>query len=247
MQQVSRLGRLTQAEKTYRERFNETLKVFKDKGALFVGFFKTSAAIQEERKSEFDGIENSPVTTTVDEKFDHFNEALKNYVNDSVAIDATNQTIKVDVVVDNVKVFTGLPITTVIHLKTKVIPELIALYKEIPTTSTGLDWKEDSAQRKGIYVADAPMRFRSEKQKTYTVAVQPTQYHPAQIFPDVKDLNVATITEKKFSGEYTPLQKAQKLAKLDKLLAAFTVAAGDGNTVKSEDFDIAAPLLSYLS
>lgn len=246
MKQASRLGRLTQAEKTYRERLAETVKVFKDKAALFLGNFKVQKAIQEERKAEFDAEEQTPVTTTVDEKLAHFYDALGSYINDSVSVDAANQQIKVDVMVDGEAIFKQLPMATIVHMKQKVLPELHALFQNIPTTSTGIDWKPSESQRPGVLVSEVPQRFRSEKKKVHTVVVQPTEHFPAQFVSDTYDVNVATINERKFSGELTPVAKAERLAKLDKLIAAFTVAAGEGNSAPSPDVEIATSLFNYL-
>jgi len=246
MQQSSRIGKLVQAEKVFRDRYAETLKVFKDKGALFLGNHKVNTAIDEARKVEFNSEESVPVTTTVDEKLSHFFGGLKDYIDDSAAVDRTNQNIRVDVVVDGKVLFPQLPIATVIHMKTKVIPDLIALYSQIPTTSTGVTWNPATDQRPGILVSDMPTRFRSEKIKDYKVVVQATEHFPAQVVNDTVDRNVAVISEKKYSGEYSPLTKADKLDKLSKLLAAFTVAAGEANGAKSEDFNISDALLTYL-
>ena len=122
------------------------------------------------------------------------------------------------------------------------------LYEAIPTLAPGITWDVDEQERAGVFKArNDVISFKTEKDMEFKEASPATKEHPAQIAKMERTHNTGTFTLTKWSGLLTPLDKANRLARLDKMLIAVKQARQRANGVKVENAAVGAFILGYIN
>jgi hypothetical protein len=198
-------------------------------------------------ESYLDGQEHVALTSTVDENLDYVMKPLADYWNVVLQKDQSNQHARADLEIDGKTIVENLPATFLLGMETK-LGNLRKLYEAIPTLAPGITWDVDEQERAGVFKArNDVVSFKTEKDMEFKEASPATKEHPAQIAKMERTRNTGTFTLTKWSGLLTPLDKANRLARLDKMLIAVKQARQRANGVKVENAVIGAFILNYIN
>lgn len=136
-----------------------------------------------------------------------------------------------------------LPVGALINLE-KRLEELTALYNAIPVNSITDHWEYDTAQ--GVWMSDPVQTYKTKKVATRFVKAEATAQHAAQVEIISLDEREGTWTAVKTSGMLSPVEKAQRLARLEALLLEVRKARQRANDVEAEDYHIANDIFNYI-
>jgi len=194
------------------------------------------------------GKEEVALTSTVDENLDYLVKPLADYWDVVLQKDNANQKAKADIMLNGKCLAQNLPATFLLGLETK-LNNLRKLYEAIPTLAPGINWDVDEQERAGTFKARNDLvTFKTEKDMEFKEASPATKEHPAQIAKLERTRNIGTYTTTKWSGMLTPLDKANRLARLDQLLNAVKQARQRANTVNIEaGGGIGTDLLNFIN
>lgn len=204
----------------------------------FEGHIKTLAMFDEARSNEnAAGSENVAVTTTVGAKLDYVKDPIGRYLDACLQKEATNQTAKADLVLeDGTVIAAGVPATALLGLETK-LKEIRQMYEAIPTHKPGVEWAADPALGEGIFRAVHPeVTNKTEMSCTPIILAPATDKHAAQVRAVDTQKPVGAYTKISFTGTVSPAWKSEKLAKIDLLIRAAKQArqrANEAEVVKA--------------
>lgn len=233
------------SEKASRKMIDHSRQTF-NKENLFKGVIKNLSMFDEDL-SNMNTSEQMKLETTVDENFEYLTPIIAEYWDIVLQKDSTNQHAKSDLVVDGHVLGVDLPATFLLGLETK-LGKLRELYEAIPTLPPGIDWQPDDNQREGVFVDRNPhSAFKTEKQQSFDVVVQPTEHHPAQIKEVVKNVNVGKYVSTQWCGMLTPVEKANRLKRLDSLLKETKKSRQKANDQEVPNVKIGIDLLNYIN
>lgn len=191
--------------------------------------------------------ERQSLTSTVDENLEYLVDPIAGYWDVVLQKDAANQEAKADIVIGDNILATGLPATFLLGLETK-LANLRKLYETLPTLAPGIHWDVDEQERDGVFkTRHDVVSFKTEKDMEFKEASPATDHHPAQVAQLERTRNVGTFTVTKWSGMLTPLNKAQRLARLDQLLNAVKQARQRANSVKVEPTNVSKAFLDFIN
>jgi len=232
-------------EKVAKKLADESVRTF-NKENLFSGQVRRLVML-DTAESYLDGEEQVALTSTVDENLDYLMPALADYWDVVCQKDAANQAAAADIEIDGKTLIATLPATFLLGMETK-LNNLRKLYEAIPTLAPGITWDTDEQQRPGVFKArNDIVSFKTEKDMEFKEASPATKEHPAQIAKLERTRNTGTFTTTKWSGMLTPLEKANRLTRLDKLLNAIKQARQRANSVKVENADVGRTFLDYIN
>lgn len=213
---------------------------------LFLGQMRTLAMF-EAKEEHLNTKETVELTTTVDENLDYIVGPVSDYYDAVLQKDRTNQIAVADLTVDGTTIGTNLPATFLLGLETK-LGELRKVYDRIPTLAPGLNWAIDSDNEKaGVYKAEMPTAFKTENAVDFRIVVEPTQFHPAEIRELSKITNVGKYTTYRWCGMVTPLEKAMRIKRIDKLLLAVKKARQRANSAEVVSGNIGKDIFAYIN
>jgi len=193
------------------------------------------------------GEERVALTTTVDENLDYLTKPIADYWDVVCQKDSANQTATSTITLNNKHITGQLPATFLLGMETK-LNNLRKLYEVIPTLAPGITWDVDEQERPGTFKArNDVVSFKTEKDMEFKEASPATKEHPAQIAKLERTRNVGTFTTTRWSGMLTPLDKAQRLDRLDQLLNAVKQARQRANSVKVENAKVGKELLDFIN
>lgn len=248
--------------------------LFKKMTAEFAAFFNKSQGHFVGVRKTYDPREGTAdnnsmrsfvkVVTTVNEKFDWYEKNAKEYINSTLAVDATNasNTTKTPLVIN------GVTIATMSTLELMKLKSLLTkmgvqeMYDHIPVRSDTLIWSPTDDEmyagreifetdltrgasrtgiKKEIVLEDPNVRYMVESGK-----VDVSKYNPAKSMTETM-IEVGDYTVQHFSGEYTQRQKAEILQRRSVLLEAVEVAIKQANDVPTVQSELTAnKLFGYL-
>ncbi len=198
-------------------------------------------------ESYLDGEERVALTSTVDENLEYLMKPLADYWDVVLQKDDANQKATAEVILNDTAITGPLPATFLLGMETK-LNNLRKLYEAIPTLAPGINWDVDAQERPGTFKArNDIVSFKTEKDMEFKEASPATEHHPAQIAKLERTRNTGTYTLTKWSGMLTPLDKAERLARLDELLNAVKQARQRANSVKVEDAKVGTDLLDFIN
>jgi hypothetical protein len=218
----------------------ETLKVFKG-GDLFKGLTKTYVP----HKTDGDPLpgDKKEVVTTVSDRLAWTEKTVIDYVDFEASRDKTNMKAQADLEIDGVVLAKALPATTLLSLE-KRLGEVRNYYDSIPTLDLSQEWKK--GQHKDRYEYGPIETYRYVKQ-THGVLLSPaTEKHPAQVKEVIDDVLVGVFKTLYQSGEVHPGEKAEYLARIDKLIEAVKKARMKANETEAEDVKVGKALFDYI-
>jgi hypothetical protein len=201
----------------------------------------------------------SKVVTTVKEKFDWYEDKAAEFINGTLAIDATNGrgAAKVDLVVGG-QVIAKMNVLELMKLKSIITKMgMTEMYTQLPVRSDAEIWKEtddemyvgreifETELSKGIKRTDSKFEYILEDPNLKNMS-DTSRYTPQK---SVKSsiIEVGDYTVQNFSGETTQRYKASILDRRSTLLEAIEVAIKEANDVTVDASDMnAKKLFDYL-
>lgn len=241
----TRLAKLKHEKAQHSQRVSDYITFFSKKQGSFKGIKKTFVPR--------DGFEIDPnyttnvgVVTTVDEKFDWFNDAFSPFLKDLLAIEATNSSgaTTIPLVVDGVK-FGDLTAAELMRLKGLLADDknLDTMYRSIPVREDNVIWNpttNDEYSGRKIFETDVIKGQTRTGENEEIILKDPNvdpQHLPAnyQAKTTIKRRQVVTgdYTVQNFTGEWTHRQRAELLNRKSKLLGAVIEALKDINDIES--------------
>lgn len=226
---------------------NETGNVFRNKHNLFLGGTKTLKMDQAGHESaEAAAAEVNEVVTTVNERLAYTRGAVEQWFDVVLTKEITNQSAKADLVVDGQVIVADAPATFLLGLEAK-LKALRAVYDEIPTLAPGIIWEKDEVAGRGIYRSKNPdVRAKTAKVPQFKVLYDATDKHPAQIERWNEEVVVGKFVTTAQSAMMPASQKAELLARMDKLIQATKQARMRANNVDIVDSKVGENLFNYI-
>lgn len=221
----------------------ETINTFTKKEHHFVERFKSYQAKDED--GETFAPEKQEMVTTVPKKLEHTQEVVVKYLDAVAQKEATNTAAQALLEVDGVALIdTPLPATMLLALEGK-LKQLREVYNSIPTLDPSETWHWDLSTQ--TYEAEPKQTYKTKKVMKNHVKAPATDKHPAQVEVYNEDVRVGTWTEKKWSGMVTPAEKAELLARVDKLMQAVKKARQRANDAETKNVSIGDALFNYIN
>ena len=201
----------------------------------------------DEAESFNNTIEKQELTTTVSENIEYLIEPIAAYWDVVLQKDLTNQKAVADIVVDGVTIALDMPATFLLGMEKKLV-EFRTLLGSIHTLAPGVNWIPDASNAKAdVFVsAETEKAFKTAKDIEFRTAAPATDKHPAQVMQINVTNNVGQFETKKWSGLLSPVDKANKIARLDKLLAAVKKARQRANNVVIVESNVGKDMLQYV-
>lgn len=222
----------------------ETLKTFKKQG-LFKGLTRTLLMFDPE-ESRLNTTESVKLETTVDEVVKYITPHIANYWDAVLQKDATNQTAIADLVVGDAVIAKDIPATFLLGLEKKLQAFRLIL-EEMPTLPPSVVWELDPQQEPGVFVnKNDDTQIKTTKDVQPRVLYEATKEHPAQVEKLNVTRNIGTYTTRNWCGMLTPLKKAQRLNRLDKVLEGVKLARARANEALLIDSHIGSTVINFI-
>jgi len=234
-------------EKATRKLREESIQTF-GKENLFKGAIKRLIMFKDEDKNS-ETEEHIELVTTIDENLDYLVKPMAKYWNTVLSKELTNQQAKADIVLDDGTILAkDLPATFLLGLETK-LGELRKVYESIHTLAPGFAWVKDELERHGVFKNNHDtVAFKTKKDLEFIVAYDATENHPAQIEKVENTINIGKYVTTVWSGLITPLDKAERLTRIDALLQAVKKARMRANNINIVKRDkMAEALFKYIN
>jgi len=226
----------------------ETKKVFNAKH-LFTGFHKRLEMIASGQEAiESAAEEHTEIATTVRARLDYTAEALGAYYDVVLQKEATNASVaKADLIVDGITLGVNLPATFLLGLESK-LKTIRAIYDDIPTLEQGISWELDHGNAlPDVYRAKHDeIKTKTRKDTKFSILVEPTQHHPAQVEKWMEEDVVGNFITTKMSALLPPAEKSAIIGRLDKVIQATKQARMRANNVDIMYASIGAELFGYI-
>lgn len=217
-------------EKVANKLLKESLHTM-NKETLFKGGTRKLEMFRDEDKNS-ETVEHQELTTTVDENLDYLVNPLSDWLNVVLTKDIGNQIAKADLVVEGKVLLSDVPATFLLGLESK-LNKFREVYEAIPTLAPGTKWIEDTQDRPGVFIAaNDAVQMKTRKDPEFRVVYEATDKHPADVRQVERVLDIGRFVATLRSGMMTPLEKANRLKRLDQLLAAVKVARMQANSVE---------------
>jgi len=232
-------------ENVARKLTSESIKTF-GKENLFSGSLR-ELKMFDDAQAFNNTIEKQELTTTVSENLDYLIKPVSEHWDVVLQKDLTNQVALADIVIDGKTVATGLPATFLLGMEKKLNDFRIML-ESIHTLAPGIKWMPDASNAKAdVFIsANTEKTFKTAKDMEFRTASPATKEHPAQVVPINVTNNVGEFETTKWSGLLTPVDKAEKIARLDKMLAAVKKARQRANNVDIVKGNVGNTMLQYI-
>jgi len=191
--------------------------------------------------------EKQTLTTTVSENLEYLIDPVAEHWDTVLQKDLTNQAALADIVIDGNTIATGLPATFLLGMEKK-LNDFRILLESVHTLAPGIKWIPDNSNaKKDVFVSsDTEKTFKTVKDVEFKTAAPATKEHPAQVVQVSVTKNVGEFETTKWSGLLTPVDKAEKIARLDKLLAAVKKARQRANNVNIVKGAVGNTMLQYV-
>jgi len=212
---------------------------------LFTGMLREMTMFDAEQK-HLDTVEEVKLMTTVDQNLQYLVGPISRYWDAVLQKDRTNQSAVAPIIINGEQLTPDLPATFLLGLETK-LGELRKLYDKIHTLAPGADWELDADKGDGIYKAKLPVQFKTEKDIEFRIVVEADEHHPAQIRELGRTLNIGKYETIKWCGLLTPLEKAERLQRIDTLLLAVKKARQRANSTELVAGEVGKVLLNYIN
>lgn len=222
----------------------EVLAMFKAGANLFVGQVRTYEPLNDQTGDRYPS-EVKPLSANVLDLLSRVRADFGRWVDLAVSKEVSNSSpaAKSAVVVDGVEVLPELSVTALLNLEAK-LEAIRDLYNAIPTNDITDSWKYDDSNQ--LWRSDPVVTYKTRKVPSKFVKYEATVQHPAQVEIVTIDEREGTWTSTKTSGMLSPVEKAQRLAKLDNLLQAVRKARQRANDVEATDVKVAEKIFAFI-
>ena len=212
-----------------------------DKPQLFEGFQKTYNPVRE------DGEKLPPENKRVQFNALELVREVGNRVTELLDITATkdfaNCNAKADVVVDDVVVVKGAPVTFLLFLE-KEVTDMRTFLAKLPTLDPAEEWALDAGS--GFYRTPATQSIKTKKEQRPLVMYPATPAHPAQTQLITEDITVGTWTTTKLSGAVPDRVRKALVSRAEQLLNAIKKAREEANGVEAPVRNVGAAIMTWL-
>jgi hypothetical protein len=189
--------------------------------------------------------ESQDMVTTVPQKLEHTQDVVVRYLDAVAQKELTNTEASAVLTVDGVPlVDASLPATMLLALEGK-LKQLREVYNAIPTLDPAETWKWDEQTK--TYEAEAKESYKTKKVYRNHIKSEATDKHAAQIELYTEDERIGTWLTKRWSGTVTPAEKAEVMARLDKLTQAVKQARQRANDAEVKKIQIGDALFNYIN
>jgi hypothetical protein len=187
--------------------------------------------------------ESTPVQINARDAIADVTTALTELFDVVITKDAANQVATANVVVDDVVLLSGVPVTTLLFLE-KQLDDIYTFVRKLPVLDPAESWTFD--EQRGHYGTASVQTARSKKVMKTHVAYPATTEHPAQTQTYGEDVQVGLWTTTKFSGALPAARVAELTARVVTLQKAVTAARQAANTLEVSDRRMGDVVLGYL-
>lgn len=210
------------------------------KGRL-VGQIRTYRPLEEGGEDFADEI--TELATSVDGELAEWQRAFSNWLDAAMQKEITNQDTGADVVVDGVTLWENLPATALLNLEAKLV-EIRQVFNQIPTNDPTESWSWDA--NLGCFVSRQRTTYKGKKILRNHVKAEATKEHPAQVEVYTEDVRIGTWTTIIHSGMLTPVEKQNRLKRVDALIRAVKQARHRANAIDVVDAHLGRKLFTYI-
>lgn len=187
--------------------------------------------------------EITELATTVEAELAGFELAYGPWIDAAIQKEATNQQASATILIDGEEMIT-LPATGLLNLEGK-LAEIRKAYDAIPTLDPTEQWTFDKAR--GHYMSRERTSFRTKKLPRRFVKAEATKEHPAQVEVWTEDVRVGTWRKIVHSGMMTPVDKEERLRRIDLLIRVVRQARQRANTAEVVPIAVAERLFDYIN
>lgn len=221
----------------------ETINTFTKKEHHFTERFKSYQSKDEE--GETFPPEKQELVTTVPKKLEHTQDVVVKYIDAVAQKEVTNTGASAILEIDGQPLVEDpVPATLLLALEGK-LKQIREVYNTIPTLDPSESWKWD--EKTQLYEAEPKQTTKTKKVMKNHVKAPATDKHPAQVEVYTEDVRVGTWTEKKWCGMLTPAEKADLLARIDRLMQAVKRARQRANDAETRNIRIGDALFEYIN
>lgn len=232
-------------EKAAHKLMKESLHTL-DKESLFKGQVRKLEMFREEDKNS-EITDYQELTTTVDENLDYLVKPLSKWLDAIYTKDSGNQLATSDLYVEGRFIAPNVPATFLLGLEKK-LSEIRRVYEKIPTLEPGINWIPDEQNRPGIFKAEhSTVQMKSRKDPEFRTVAEATDRHPAQVVQVERTVDVGRYVTQLYSGKMTPLEKAERLERIDTLLNATKQARMKANSVEITNESIGEEIFNFIN
>lgn len=220
---------------------SEVRNLFQDGIGKFLGQTQTHqpASVNDEQLPS----KITMVATTVDEQLAILEKPFTRWTDASIQKERTNQETLATLDL-NGQLF-ELPATALLNLESKLL-ELRVVYRAIPTNDVTNSWRFD--EDTGQFVSDPPEVRRNTKKVMRThVAYEATKDHPAQVQVYNEDILAGHLTITKQSGMITPVDKTQRIERLEDLIQLVKKARQRANDIEVKPIEIGRQIFDFIN
>lgn len=227
----------------------DTVKNLSDRRALYDGTTKEHQVFDDAMQHTRQATEHKEVQSTVKEQLDYMAKPIGDYYDIILQKEIANQSARADIVIDGVTLAEGIPAIVLLGLEKK-LESLKAVYNAIPTLDSARTWvTAEGYSRPNVFRNAHPEeRQQSVVTKNWETIVPATEHHPAQTKEIERTAVVGKYIINTFSGALTSEDKANKIARLVKLITAVKKARQRANNVEvTADRGFGATLFNYIN
>lgn len=213
----------------------------------FHGFVKVVTYFDTENE-RFNATEEKKVDETVPSKLDYVNGHMRSLLDLDYQIEKANSGAVADLVINGTTVATSVPVGFLLTIENK-FKDYRAMLDMVPTHAPGIEWQEDerASSAHDIFKSkNDTTDYLTKKKPVYTVVVNATPDHPAQVKESHDDVRVAKAVTTRYTATISPAQKSDMLGRCDIVIQAAKRARQRANDVDISDERITAPLLDYI-
>lgn len=211
------------------------------KGRL-IGQIRTYQPLEEGSEDFADEV--AELAATVDNELLDWEVAFSGWLDAAIQKEVTNQETTADVTMDDgIALFKNMPATALLNLEAK-LTEIRQVFKAIPTNDPTESWSRDADL--GCFVSRPRTTYKTKKILRNHVKAEATKEHPAQVEVYTEDVRVGTWTTIIHSGMLTPVEKQNRLTRIDLLARAVKQARQRANSIEITDVHLGKKLFAYI-
>lgn len=174
--------------------------------------------------------ESTPVQFRADEVINGAFAAWRDLYDLTAHREYGNLVAKANIVVDGVILLENVPAGYLLFLE-KRIQDIKTFIGAMPTLDTSIPWSFDNDS--GLFNSDVVESFRTKKVEKPLVLYDATDKHPAQTKTTTEDVVVGTWRARRQSGAMRPVDKANALRRIEKLINAVRDARARANLTEA--------------
>lgn len=160
-----------------------------------------------------------------------------------LTLDSANAHATADVIVDEVTILSGVPVTYLLFLEKKLV-DLHTFVDKLPVLDPAEQWDFDDAR--ACYATMPVQTMRSKKIPRNHVKAEATDKHPAQVEVYLEDMSVGRWTTTKFSGALPAARIRELRERVVKLQEAVKAARAQANSTPVTDVRAGDVVFGYL-